>query len=370
MVQMVRKRLLHITLSLHYGGLEKIVFDFSRKLNPKCYKVHVAALDRAGAICDLLKQNGMTVVVLDRKPGKIDLRLLKRLTKLIKHLRIDIVHSHSGCLMYGALAGRFAGVDKIIHTEHGRYLPDSLGTIWEDRIFSRFITKYICVSKDLEEYILSKIRVPRQKLATIVNGIDTSRYYKYGKDEIFRLRQNYNISPDDVVLGTVCRLVSPKNIEFLIHWMKLNRIIHKNLKLIIVGDGPSYKELVMSAESLPTGCVRFLGERGNIPDMMNIFDIFVLPSATEGTSLTILEAMSTQTPAVVSDVGGNRHIISHGETGYLFELNNADSFSNFIQKLALSRQLRQKIGRFARRAIMENFSLEKMVRSYCEQYEG
>jgi sugar transferase (PEP-CTERM/EpsH1 system associated) len=364
----MKKALLHIVLSLDYGGLENIVYNLSKKLNPHRYRVHVIALDNGGPIFDYLKCNGVYVAVLGRRPGKFDLKLIKRLTKVIKQLKVDIIHSHSGCLMYSALAGRISGVNKIIHTEHGRYLPDSMGEIWEDRVFSRFVSKYVCVSKDLEEYLLSKVRVSPKKLVTIINGVDTSLYRKYGDEEILKLRLQYDIYPYEIAMGVVCRLVSCKNVGFLIEWAKQNWKKYKNLKVLIVGDGPEYKALVAASRELPSGTVQFLGYRPNIPDMLNVFDIFVLPSVTEGTSLTILEAMSTGLPVVVSDVGGNKHIVTHGETGFLFEVNNLDSFGNCLNKLLSSKGLREEIGRNARRSVEQKYSFEKMLTSYCELY--
>jgi sugar transferase (PEP-CTERM/EpsH1 system associated) len=364
----VKKRLLHVTLWLDYGGLEKIVYDFSREFNQEEYEIYVVALERAGAIFEQLRQAGIFVSVLSRRPGKIDLVLLKRLVKLIRHLHIDIIHSHSGCIMYAALCGRIAGVNKIIHTEHGRYLPDSIGRIWEDRLFSRLISKYVCVSKDLEKYVLSRIKVPREKVVMIINGIDTSRYYRYGKADILKLRQRHNIRSREVVLGTVCRLIPEKNIGFLIDWMKMNSHSHENLRVMIVGDGPQYAELVRIAQDLPESKVQFLGARADISDLLNIFDIFVLPSTTEGTSLTILEAMSTKLPVIASDVGGNKYIINHGETGFLFEVNNMDSFTKCLNKILSDPVFRDKMGLRARALVEKKYSFERMLRSYRTLY--
>jgi len=362
------KRLLHITLGLDYGGLEKIVYDFSRELNKKGYEVYVVALEKGGTLCEQLRQDGIPVSVLSRRPGKIDLKLLVRLVKLIKKLKIDIIHSHSGSIMYAALAGRIAGVNRIIHTEHGRYLPDSIGRIWEDRVFSRFISKYVCVSHELEQYMLTVIKVPIKKLVTIINGINTSRFYRYGEDEIRMLRQKYNIHPGQILIGTVCRIVYQKNLWFLVDWMKENTNSNHNLRAFIVGDGPQYAELVECAQDLPTGTIQFLGARADISDLLNIFDIFVLPSTTEGTSLTILEAMATQLPVIVSNVGGNKDIIDHGETGFLFEVNNMNSFGKCINELLSDPVLRDNMGLRARALVEQKYGIESMLRSYCELY--
>ena len=364
----MKKRLLHIVLYLPYGGLEKIVYDFSRNLNTKDYEVHVAALEKGGPVGDLLKQEGIPVHVLGKRPGKFDIRLLIKLISLIKKFKIQVIHSHSGCIMYAALAGRLAGVEKIIHTEHGRYLPDRIGKILEDRIFSRLINKYICVSNELKIYMASTVKVQSNKLTTIINGIDTTRFFKYQRDDILKLRQEYKIPPGIVVLGTICRLIPEKNVGFLVEWMQMNVHSYDNMQIVIVGDGPQLTNLVNKAEELPKGCVRFLGARENIPDLLNLFDIFALPSTTEGTSLTILEAMSTQLPVIISDVGGNKDIVTHEVTGFLFECNNMIAFEECVKKILLNPDLGKQMGSRAQALIQQKYSLKSMLRNYCTYY--
>ena len=364
----MKNNLLHIVLYLPYGGLEKIVYDFSCALNNKDYEVHVAALEKSGPIGLLLQQKGIPVHVLGKRPGKFDFRLLVKLIKLIRKLQIQVIHSHSGCIMYAALAGKLTGVPTIVHTEHGRYLPDRIGAILEDRVFSRLVTDYVCVSRELEEYIQSVVKVPKNKLITIINGANTSIYQKYSNEDVLKLRVQQNIPPDALVLGTVCRIVPEKNVSFLIEWMQTNHRSFEKLILIVIGDGPQFAELVDKAKGIPEGHIRFLGARKNVADLLNIFDIFTLVSTTEGTSLTILEAMSTQLPVIVSDVGGNKNIINHGKTGYLFECNNQDAFGECLSQIISNPTMAENIGRQARCSVKENFSFEKVIRKYCELY--
>lgn len=363
----MKKRLLHIVLWLDYGGLEKIVYDFSKSLRND-YEVYVVALEKGGRVAMQLQQEGIPVHVLGKRPGKFDVRLLLKLIKLITKLQVQVIHSHSGCIMYAALARRLTGVPTIIHTEHGRYLPDRAGKIWEDRIFSRLITKYVCVSQKLEEYMLSVVKVPSKKLITIINGVNTSHYHRYPKEDFLNLRAKHNIPSDALVLGIVCRLIPQKNVTFLIEWMKNNYNSYKKLHLMVVGNGPQLNELVEKVRDIPGERIKFLGVRKDIADLLNIFDIFTLVSTTEGTSLAILEAMSTQLPVIVSDVGGNKDIIKHGETGYLFECNNYEAFGECIRKVLLESSIAEEMGHKARETVIEKFSFEEMLKKYCNLY--
>lgn len=363
----MKKRLLHIVLWLDYGGLEKIVYDFSKSLRND-YEVYVVALEKGGRVAMQLHQEGIPVHVLGKRPGKFDVRLLLKLIKLIKKLQVQVIHSHSGCIMYAALAGKLAGVANIVHTEHGRYLPDSIGRIWEDRFFSRLISKYVCVSKELTAYMQKIVRVPDEKLATIINGVSTSHYYKYPNEDILKIRAEYNIQPDAIVVGTICRFIPQKNVGFLIDWMKNNHNIDKNIFLYLVGDGPQFDELVEKASGISMSRVKFFGVRKDIPDLLNIFDIFTLVSTTEGTSLTIMEAMSTQLPVIVSDVGGNKDLIDHGKTGYLFECNNQQSFKKYLDKIISNQTLAKEMGKKAREKVKEKYSFDVMLNRYRNFY--
>jgi len=363
------KKLLHIVLYLPYGGLEKIVYDFSVALNGKGYEVHVVALQAGGPMQDKLEQAGIPVDVLGKRPGKIDFKLLVKLVKLIKKYDIDVIHSHSGCIMYAALAGRLAGVKKIIHTEHGKYFPEPKSRILEDRIFSYLITKYVCVSKELEEYVANTTKIPKRKIKTVINGIDTSKFFKYSTEQRRQLRQKNNVELDAVVLGTVCRLIPPKNVFFLISWLNHHYTVYGNLILMVVGDGPQYAMLKKKADVIPEDRIRFLGEREDIPDLMNVFDIFTLVSISEGTSLTILEAMASQLPVVVSNVGGSGNLVDQLKNGYLFEANDTKGFSRDIRELLDNPKSATEKGCRARKDVLEKFSLISMLNSYCLLYD-
>lgn len=365
----MKKKLLHIVLYLVYGGLEKIVYDFSKELNGVDYEVHVAALEKGGPIGDMLLEEGIPVHVLGRRPGKFDFNLLINLIKLIKKHQIDIIHSHSACIMYAALAGKMAGVPIIIHTEHGKYIPEPKLRILEERIFSHLITTYVCVSKELERYVSSITKIPKRKIKTIINGIDTSRFFKYSNDEKLKLREKFNIPTDSLLLGTVSRLNPSKNVTFLIAWFRQNYLVYDNLVLMITGAGPQQATLKEKAKGIPKDRIRFLGAREDVPDLMNIFDIFTLVSSTEGTSLTILEAMATQLPVIVSNVGGNNSIVSHKENGLLFEFNNEIEFSRCINKVIKEKAFSLILGKKARETVLERFSLDLMINNYCRLYQ-
>lgn len=361
------RTLLHMALWLDYGGLENIIHTFSHAFRTNGYEVKIAALERAGRTFERLRQEDFSVSLLGRRRGKFDPRLLRRLVRYLREERVDVIHSHSGCLMYAAMAGKLAGVRRIVHTEHGRYLPDSRGRIWEDRLFSRLTDSYVCVSTDLEHYMRSVVRVPAAKLATIINGVDTDRFCSYGEERRNALRRQHGYSPDEVVVGTVCRLIPKKNVEFLLQWMLSRRGEGRRYRLAVIGDGPCLPRLQEMAAAWPEG-IRLLGMRPDVADWMNVFDVFALPSLTEGTSLTIMEAMASGLPVVVSDVGGNGEIVSHERTGFLYPVAEMETYCHLMDRLAFSRDLRQAVGARARQEMEARFSLQAVMGQYEALY--
>ncbi len=361
--------LLHIVHYLPYGGLEKLVYDLSTALNGRGYVVRVAALAQGGPMQAKLEQAGIPVHLFGKRPGKMDIILLRNLVKFIKRHDINIIHSHSGCLMYASLAGRMAGVKKILHTEHGKYFPETRGAIWEDRIFSRLITRFICVSDELEHYITTTTKVAKNKVETIINGIDTTAFYRYPAAARERLRVENGISPQSFVIGTVCRLIREKNVDFLINWIGRYGERYGDIVLVVVGDGPLSDEWRALAGSVGRGRVVFLGQRWDVADLLNMFDVFALVSTTEGTSLTILEAMATELPVIVSDVGGNSHIVHHGRTGYLFPVNDQQQFDTCLRTVVDDPVQAGKIGSRARAVVQREYSLDIVLKRYRDLYE-
>src|SRR5262249_18794048 len=148
------------------------------------------------------------------QPGIIDVKLLFNLYRLIRDKKIDIIHSHNFCGFYAGLAGRWAGVKTLIHTDHGRLVPDKRSTIWEDWLFSFLFDSYVGVSEELTEYLATFVKIPKRRLKTIINGVDTIRFVPKTKSEKILLRAQYGLAPEDLIIGTVCRFDPIKNLSF------------------------------------------------------------------------------------------------------------------------------------------------------------
>src|SRR5207249_11660299 len=138
---------------------------------------------------------------------------------------------------YSAFAGRLAGVKGIIHTDHGRLVPDRVSAIWEDRVSSFFMDRVIGVSETLTEYLARCVKIPRKRLATVLNGVDAATFQPRMYVDRMAVREELGLTESDRILGTVCRLDPIKNLEFLIKYMPPICEAVPDCKLLIVGDG-------------------------------------------------------------------------------------------------------------------------------------
>lgn len=360
--------IMYLVLDMDLGGLQRVINLLVNGLDERKFMPSLCCLDRGGIFYEQIKRKTLKTYILKRKPGLFDAKLFINLYKLIKNNNIDIIHSNNGCTLYAVLAGRLSGVKVIIHTDHGRLVPDRLGAKIEDRFSSIFLDKYIGVSDELTNYLNKNIKINKKKLATIINGVDTQTFKPLGKDERNRLREKLLFSQYDMILGAVCRLDPIKNLDFLIKSMKSIKKILPNCKLIIVGDGPCKEELIaLTKEMHVENNVIFIGQSNEVEKILPVIDIYVSASLSEGTSMTILEAMSCAIPIIASEVGGNARLVDSAN-GILFPLNDENTFVNGVTELFNKPDTIISMGENSRKRIKSYYSIEHVIKQYEQLY--
>jgi sugar transferase (PEP-CTERM/EpsH1 system associated) len=285
----------------------------------------------------------------------------------MKQERVDLVHTRNlKPYFLGFSAAKLAMIPAVVHSEHGRDFPFEKHQMLAQRICSAFTNKVIVLSEDLRRSLVEHVKVSDQRITTILNGVDTNRFSPEAKCE---KKRALGLSEQDIVIGSVGRLVPVKNYGELLN--AFARLVHKDipLKLVIAGDGPDAPTLKETARRLGVeSSVQWLGTRDDIPEIIGAMDVFALTSKNEGISNTVLEAMACGVPVVVSRVGGNPEIVVDGRTGYLYEAGNLDELVGLIDQLVSDREHRLEKGSGARQHVLENFSIETMVRRYEQTY--
>jgi len=366
---MVEKRLkvLHLLLSLETGGMERFVYEHCLALNHDEFDVSVCCIDRLEGFSQSLREHGIKVDLLQKNQQHFDWLFPFRLSRYLKENDIDIIHTHTGSFFHGSVAGFLARTRGIIFTEHGRDPVETMPVRILDKISSYFADQIITVSKDLENHLIKEIKLPPKKIRTIINGVNTETYCVHGKSE--KLREEFGLQPTDKIVGTIGRLAEIKNHPFLVRSFEKVKKIWPESRLILVGSGPCENSLKSLAADLGLAdSVILTGNRNDVDDLYRLFDVFVLSSFSEGTSFSLLEAMASGVPPIVTNVGGNPGIVKDSVNGYLVEVDDDQALAEKI--LHIFQQGGGDLANNARQLVIDRYSLEQNLKQYTDIYRS
>jgi L-malate glycosyltransferase len=362
-----RINIMHLVLSLEVGGLEKVVVDSVLGLDKIMFNVEVCCFDDLGKLADCLTQYNITVTLLRKNQVHYDYLYPIKLSKLLKAKNIHVLHMHSGTFFHGTQAGILARTPAMIYTDHGRHLVDPKILLYMDRFSGIFASKIIAVSKELETYLIDVVKLPAYKTTTIINGINTDTF-RY-KEKSLTLLKELNIPVNYKIIGTVGRLAEVKDQSTMINSLIKVREKLPDTMLLLIGDGPLRSELQrLVANKGLNNNVRFLGNRVDVPDLLNLLDVFLLTSLSEGTSISLLEAMSSGIAPIVTNVGGNPSLVDDNIHGILISPQNVAELAENLIELLQNDEKRKIYGENASLRVREKFSLAKMVKEYEKLY--
>lgn len=358
--------LLHVVLEMGIGGLQRLITDTTLAMDRDRFNIEVVCLDELGCFAEVLQAEGVKVSLLRRHDRHLAFYPF-RLARFMRQRNSHVVHMHPGSFIFGILAAQLARVPVTIYTEHGRGVPEHPLRTLEDRVSGIFVDRIIAVSKELELYLADAIKLPARKICTVINGIRTVEFAHRPKNP--KLLAEFGISPDTRVLGTVARLDPIKDQMTMLRAFQAVRERIPNVRLLMIGDGPARPEL--EAYAVASGIeksVTITGQRNDVPALINLFDVFLLTSLREGTSISLLEAMSSGVAPIVTNVGGNPAIVNDGIDGLLVEPRNPNALAEAIIALLLDDNRRQSIASAAAAKIQAHYSIEHMVRQYVAIY--
>lgn len=363
-------RIVHVLHSFGIGGLENGVVNLINFLDRERYQHALLCVTRAGCLVKRLRRQDVEVIELGKDEGQ-DWRLPLKMARELRRLKPLIVHTRNWGTIDGIIAGRLAGVPVVVHGEHGRTMLEigegSRKRKWVRKLLGPMIDAYVTVSEELRVIARDDIGIPDRKIATICNGVDPARF----SFEVDRrsVRVEHGIPVDAFVIGGVGRLDPIKNYESLIRILPLLLQDFPGLRLLIVGDGPQYSVLDGLRRELGVADqVILAGPRDDVPKMLKVMDVFVLPSFSEGISNTILEAMASSLPVIATRVGGNIELVLHRETGFLVDPGNPSETYEAIRAYLTTSRLAQEHGSAGRNRVESHFSLGRMVAAYDTLY--
>ncbi|WP_218310134.1 glycosyltransferase [Alteromonas antoniana] len=360
-------KILHLTYDMRIGGTEMVIKNIIYGLHSSECSMSIYCIEAPlGPWGEALKQSGVSIETTSRLAG-FDRNLIMQVRNHIKQHQIDIIHCHQYTpWVYGTLAA--AGTrTKVIFTEHGRFYPDS--SSWKRRIVNPILLKLTdsvtTISKATKHALEEFEYIPESSTKVIYNGINPLHV---DNKSVESLKQGLVDNTDTKVIGTIARLDPIKNQTMMLH--AFSRVLnhHSNTKLLIVGDGEERARLESTVKELKISTnVIFTGYITDPSEYLAIMDIFLLSSLSEGTSMTLLEAMSLSKPCVVTDAGGNAEIIEHGVNGLVTPNNDIEAFAKAISSF-LSTDL-SAMKKAAKERFEQLFTADKMADSYQAIYK-
>lgn len=362
-------KVLHLAEDLKMGGYERVILDIAEHLDPTMFDVHAWAISRGGPTADILSSKHKNIRVLGINSYHNPVNIF-RLRKEISHLNPDIIHTHTYFSnTIGRLAAIFPKHAKIITHVHNTYMEYCRRHIYIERILSCFSDKIICCSNAVKDFVVHTEKISPEKVIVIYNGVPEPT--RTNPEKLYTLKRSLGINETARVVVCVAKLMAQKGHRFLIQAIPDVVKKFKNIKFLIVGEGalrPSLEKEVDRLNVRPF--VDFLGRRSDVPDLLQISDIFLQPSIYEGLSIATIEAMSYGLPVIASNVGGIREIVDNGRNGILIPSRDSQRLTEAIVNLLNNPSETQRFREPAKETAIR-FSLTNMIRS-IEQvyYEG
>lgn len=355
-------KILQVINRLGPGGAEKLILDTVPRYQKEGLHVDVLLLqDKKTQFRSQLEEesNGSTDG-LTTKSIYNPLLIFKIIPYLKKY---DIIHFHLFPTLYWVVLAKwiFFSKVKLVYTEHSTHnrRRDNLIFKMLDRFIYKQIDCIVTIADEVDLNVKKHLNLNENKFQQIENGVDVNYYHSaipYAKDKFF--------SNNDFILIQVSSFRWQKDQKTLI---KSLQHLPDNIKLILVGTGSLIDESKDIVKKLNLAeRVKFLGNRYDVPQLLNTSDVVILSSRHEGLSLSNIEGMSVGKPFIGSDVPGLREIVKGH--GLLFEQGNDKELAKLIMNLYTNPQLYKKIADQCFNRAKE-FDINKMVAQYIELYK-
>ncbi|MDN3667869.1 glycosyltransferase family 4 protein [Echinicola jeungdonensis] len=358
-------KIIRIIPLLDFGGVEQRV-----NLTFHCYGIdstidfEILVLGSGGRVAEELKEKGANITILDQAVKIPNVSLIKRITHFLKKSKPDVVHtSGAEANFHGLIAAGLAGVPVRIGEEIG--FPNH-HSYWKYifRFTYLWAHQVIGISQSVVDQLVSLKEVHREKTTVVYNpvAIDNTG-----------IKESTKPAANGFTFIITCRLVPVKNLEGLIKVIaRINSGFEKGVYLKVVGEGTERGKLKRLTRDLNiSNKIEFLGFRDDIAELLSGADAFILPSFSEGFSISLVEAMMAGLPCIATKVGGPSEIIEDGITGWLVDPHNLDDLeAKMKQLIEMPFEERKVLGNKAKEEALKRFSPEKYAADLKELYSS
>jgi glycosyltransferase involved in cell wall biosynthesis len=365
-------RVLFLHDRIRTGGSERNTIDLMVMLEALGVETVLCLMGREteGPLQRKLADSGLRTVLLDGS-GLRDVRAVTRFVRFLGRERFDLVHLQDPYPAPLAVVARHIFSIPVLTTIH---VQPTLAPKLRDRIRNRVLNGAVRIASDrlivlahaLTPAVLQHFKVPAERILVIPNGLEPWPDISHRRAE---LRQRFGWSERDRVVLMLAVLRAGKGHADLFSALPPIRDRHPEVRVKIAGGGELLDEL--KARAAPLGeAVEFLGERGDILELLTAADVLVLPSESEAYPTVLLEAAMAGLPAVATDVGGSREIIDHGVTGLLVRPRAPIELASAVAMLLDDHNLAARLGQAARRKARSHFTIARQARMTLDAYSG
>jgi glycosyltransferase involved in cell wall biosynthesis len=360
----------------HVGGAERQIQRLAPRLQTRGFEVSVITRHEPGL--SRFEMIDGTPVYRLICPGPKPIAALFYIAgafALLARLRPDLIHAHEILSPASAalLAKRFFGWPVVVKVLRGGMRGDVYKlkhrAFWKQRFqaLCRGIDSFVVISHEIDQE-LAALGVPSTKRAFIPNGVDTETFAPPSDSQKQQLRAQLFLPAEGPLVVYLGRLTFEKRVDHLIRIWPAIRQTFPQAQLIIIGTGPEEQNLRALGGSVAG--VTFTGQVNDALSYLQAADLFVLPSATEGLSNSLLEAMSSGLPVVATSVGGTPDVITHGENGYLIPPDDLPALTTGLLSLLSDTALCAHLGMQGRSRIQKNFSLDAIATRLTTLYQS
>jgi glycosyltransferase involved in cell wall biosynthesis len=327
-----------------------------------------------GPFVGTMRDRGITTAVVRLAP-LINPMALVRLASLLARHKVGVLQTHGArSNFYGAVAGRLAGVPVIIATVHNALGDYEISPLRRGiyaaalRRALRLVDRVVCVSEALRQDTQRSLGVPSERVATIYNGLDPTRFRRARDSRAIRAELRIGDGP---MLLAVGRLTEQKGHRYLLEALPALLGEWPGLRCVIVGDGELRVELPEVAARLGVAhACSFTGARPDIPDLLAAADLAVLPSVSEGFPFILLEALAASKPVVASRIEGVTELIRDGQTGSLVPPRDPAALAEAARALLRNPDRARALAAAGERLVRERFTADAMVSQTVAVFES
>jgi glycosyltransferase involved in cell wall biosynthesis len=368
--------------TLQHGGAESQLAMLAGGLAAEGWACHVFALDATGPMRAKLVDVGVFVhdggarLAGSTSPFRATglAGACARLVSLCRRKRPGVLHAFLPLAnLVGAIAGRLAGVPRIVTSRRGLGTHQDRAPFWKpfERLANRLSDEIVANSAAVAADATTRDRLPAGRVRVIPNGLELKRFLD-ASPRRQAMRAVLGLGGDDIAIANVANLIPYKGQAELVEALAGIRPAHPGARLFLVGEdrglGPDLLRLA-EAHGIADRVV-FLGRRDDVAELLAAMDLFVLASHEEGSSNALLEAMAAGVPVVATAVGGNSEALENGALGALVPARDSSTLAQAISDVLDAPDAARQRAATARARVAERYSVPAMIAAYRALYDA